>query len=70
MASRDRFKFDIWLKKALQSVIKQSLNETLISGLSNNHHFYINFNTNHRSVILEPFLLEQYPNNMTISYST
>lgn len=63
---KDPFDFKNWLNNAFLDVIKKSIETLAGKGLVNNHHFYINFNTNHKFVVIENTLLQQYPKEITI----
>lgn len=63
---KDPFDFKNWLNNAFLDVIKKSIEVVASKGLVNNHHFYVNFTTNHKFVVMEPTLLQQYPKEITI----
>jgi hypothetical protein len=51
---------------ALRSVVRGALRHVERHGLTASHHFRISFRTRHPGVELPDFLLEQYPDEMTI----
>ncbi len=53
-------------RKALRGVMSQSLTHAAEHGLVGEQHFYITFRTNLRGVVMPDWLLEKYPEEMTI----
>ena len=51
---------------ALRSVVRGALKHVEKNGLVASHHFRISFRTRHPGVEIPEFLLEQYPDEMTI----
>lgn len=51
---------------ALRSVVRGALKHVEKNGLVGSHHFRISFRTRHPGVEIPDFLLEQYPDEMTI----
>ena len=62
----EAFRYDKMVEKALRGVVRQALQEVVKDGLSEDHHFYITFFTDHTGVTLPPYLRERYPSEMTI----
>ncbi|MDR1333731.1 MAG: ClpXP protease specificity-enhancing factor SspB [Holosporaceae bacterium] len=60
------FKYDELVQKALISVVKEVLGETVANGLPGNHHFYIRFRTDHPKVEIPNFLRERHPEEVMI----
>ncbi len=58
--------YNLILKKNLLNVVKYALNQASDYGLSDGHHFYITFNTEYKNNSLPSYLIEEYPENMTI----
>jgi hypothetical protein len=54
------------VEAALRGVVREVLARTAASGLPGAHHFYITFRTKHPSALVPPWLMEQYPDEMTI----
>jgi hypothetical protein len=54
------------VQSALRIVVGDALSIASKQGLPGDHHFYISFSTNHPGVQLPDYLLEQYPEEMTI----
>jgi hypothetical protein len=63
---QDNFNFKLWINLAFISIIKNAISVSSTNGLSNNHHFYISFNTKYTGVSLSPKLLSLYDKEMTI----
>jgi hypothetical protein len=64
--SKDFIDYDTLTDRALRSVVKDALKRTEKQGLIGKHHFYISFKTHDPGVDIPPFLLERYPDEMTI----
>lgn len=62
----EAFRYDKMVEKALRGVVRQALSEVVKDGLSDDHHFYITFFTDHPGVKLPGYLKERYPGEMTI----
>ena len=62
----EAFRYDKMVEKALRSVVKQALSEVVKDGLSDEHHFYITFFTDHNGVKIPGYLKDRYPGEMTI----
>jgi hypothetical protein len=62
----EAFRYDKMVEKALRGVVRQALAEVVKDGLSDDHHFYITFFTDHPGVKLPSYLKERYPGEMTI----
>jgi hypothetical protein len=62
----EAFRYDKMVEKALRGVVRQALAEVVKDGLSDDHHFYITFFTDHVGVKLPSYLKERYPGEMTI----
>ncbi len=54
------------INKALLEVIRDILLDLADSKISNNHCFYITFDTNHPEVLISPKLKREYPKEITI----
>ena len=53
-------------RKALRGVMSESLTHAAEQGLVGEQHFFITFRTNLRGVVMPDWLLEKYPEEMTI----
>lgn len=62
----EAFRYDKMVEKALRGVVRQAMAEVVKDGLSDDHHFYITFFTDHPGVKLPSYLKERYPGEMTI----
>ena len=62
----EAFRYDKMVEKALRGVVAQALREVVENGLTDDHHFYITFFTDHAGVKLPGYLKERYPGEMTI----
>ena len=60
------FRYDRMVEEALRGVVRAALRETGETGLVEDHHFYITFQTRHKGVEMPEYLKERYPNEMTI----
>lgn len=60
------FNYGELMRSAMTNIIKTILEETIKSGLIDNQHFFINFETSSTDVVISPRLKEQYPNEMSI----
>ena len=58
--------YDKLMEKALKRVVIEALKIAADEGLPGENHFYISFKTNHSGVRMDPALLDQYPEDMTI----
>ena len=58
--------YDKLMEKALKRVVIEALKIAADEGLPGENHFYISFKTNHAGVRMDPALLNQYPEDMTI----
>lgn len=65
-SKEEAFRYDKMVEKALRGVVCQALSEVVKDGLSNDHHFYITFFTDHVGVKMPGYLKERYPGEMTI----
>src|ERR1700677_4248265 len=61
-----KFDYEHLVQESLRSVVRSALLQVAKSGLPGNHHFYISFRTDYMGVDLPDYLLEQYPEEITI----
>jgi hypothetical protein len=54
------------VEAALRGVVREALARTAANGLPGAHHFYITFRTRAPGVALPDYLLQQYPEEMTV----
>jgi hypothetical protein len=64
--AKDLIGYEALADKALRSVVKEALKLTEKRGLLGSHHFYLTFKTRDPGVEIPEFLLERYPEEMTI----
>ncbi len=60
------FRYDELVQKALVSVVREVLDDVAQHGLSNSHHFYIRFRTDHPKTKIPSYLKKQYPEEIMI----
>lgn len=60
------FNYDELVQGALVSVVKEVLSQVAVDGLSGNHHFYIQFRTDHPKTKVPKFLKERHPEEVMI----
>ncbi len=61
-----KFDYESLVQESLRSVVRAALIQVAKGGLPGNHHFYISFRTDFPGVDLPDYLLEQYPEEITI----
>jgi hypothetical protein len=54
------------VEAALRGVVREALARTAANGLPGAHHFYITFRTRAPGVAIPDYLLQQYPDEMTV----
>jgi uncharacterized protein len=59
-------RYDKMVEQALRGVVRDALTVTAANGLPGVHHFYITFRTAAPGVAIPPYLLAQYPEEITI----
>ena len=64
--TKDLIGYEALADTALRSVVKEALKRTEKQGLLGAHHFYLTFKTRDPGVEIPEFLLERYPEEMTI----
>jgi hypothetical protein len=64
--SEKAFEYDMMVEKALRGVVIKVLQQVATTGFPNEHHFYITFKTKGKGVDIPSFLIERYPDEMTI----
>ena len=62
----DHVRYDNLIETALREVVRQAMNKVVQTGLPGDHHFYISFLTKYQGVEIPPYLIEKYPEEMTI----
>ncbi len=58
--------YEQFVDKSLRGVIKLVLNHILNTGLQGDHHLYITFLTQDEGVMIPEYLINEYPNEITI----
>jgi uncharacterized protein len=64
--AKDLIGYEALADKAMRSIVKEALKKTEKQGLLGSHHFYLTFKTKDPGVEIPEFLLERYPEEMTI----
>lgn len=64
--AEDLFRYDLMVENALRGVVRDALRRALDHGLPGNHHFYLTFKTRAPGVEIPSYLVERYPDEMTI----
>ena len=64
--AKDLIGYEALADRALRSVVKEALKRTEKQGLIGSHHFYLTFRTKDPGVEIPDFLLERFPEEMTI----
>ena len=64
--AKDYIGYQALLDAALRGVVRDALLRIEQQGLIGNHHFYLTFKTGYPGVDIPSFLVEQYPDEMTI----
>lgn len=62
----DKIGYEQLIEQAMLEVVRSILEKVEKEGLQGDHHFYITFLTRHPKVKLSQFLLEKYPQQITI----
>lgn len=62
----DHIRYDTLIETALREVVHQAMSKVVQSGLPGEHHFYISFLTKYPGVDIPDYLMEKYPEEMTI----
>ena len=63
---KDLFDYPQMVQTALRGVVREALARTAREGLRGAHHFYVSFRTDIPGVVLPDYLLDKYPEEMTI----
>ena len=63
---QDLFDYPQMVETALRGVVREALARTAREGLRGAHHFYVSFRTDIPGVVLPEYLLDKYPEEMTI----
>lgn len=58
--------YDTEVQNALRGVVKSVLTSAANEGLPGDHHFYIAFDTTAPGVLMPPYLLSRFPEEMTV----
>ncbi len=66
MAEDRELSYEIMVERALRGVVRETLETVAQHGLPGSHPFYITFHSHYPGVTLPDYLLERYPNDMTI----
>src|ERR1700756_4025365 len=63
---KDLFDYPQMVETALRGVVREALARTAREGLRGAHHFYVSFRTDFPGVVIPDYLLDKYPEEMTI----
>jgi uncharacterized protein len=63
---QDLFDYPQMVQTALRGVVREALARAARDGLRGAHHFYVSFRTGVPGVVLPGYLLDKYPEEMTI----
>jgi hypothetical protein len=63
---QDHFRYDKMVEAALRGVVRQALARAARDGLPGAHHFYIGLRTGAPGVVLPGYLVEKFPDQMTM----
>jgi hypothetical protein len=63
---QDLFDYPQMVEAALRGVVREALARTAREGLRGAHHFYVSFRTDFPGVVIPDYLLDKYPEEMTI----
>ena len=66
MSERGGINYGRFMERAMRGVMAEVLGHVAEHGLPGEHHFYITFDTTHPGVDMAGWLLERYPDEMTI----
>ena len=62
----DMIRYDVLAQEALRGVVRKVMAEVAQTGLPDDHHFFITFDTNFPGVRISSRLAAQYPDEMTV----
>ena len=60
------FSYDELVQKALVSVVKEVLSIVAVDGLTGDHHFFVQFRTDHPCTVVPDFLRQRHPEEVMI----
>ena len=63
----DLIRYDLLVQRALRSVVRSVLTDTMENGLPGNHHFFITFRTDFPGVIIADHIRAKHPEEITIA---
>jgi uncharacterized protein len=63
---QDLFDYPQMVETALRGVVREALARTAREGLRGAHYFYVSFRTDVSGIVLPDYLLDKYPEEMTI----
>ena len=66
MSKITKFDYESLVQDSLRNVVREALLHTSKHGLPGQHHFYISLRTDYPGVDLPDYLLEQYPEEITL----
>ena len=59
--NEETLNYEEWVEEALRVVIRRALEQTVLNGLPDNHHFFITFLTSHADVEIPDHLQSEHP---------
>lgn len=66
MRKKNTIRYDQIVQNAMLDVVKKVLKDVEKNGLPGDHHFYLTYATNEKDVTMPDYLLEKYPEEITI----
>lgn len=66
MTNESPLQYEAWIEDAFRGVVKKALRFVQDHGLPGDHHFYITFETKNNGVSLSKWIIDQYPEEMTV----
>jgi hypothetical protein len=60
------FQYESMVQKALLGVVREVLIQVSKNGLEDKNHFYVTFKTKYPGVVIPKYLLEEYPDEITV----
>ena len=63
----DLIRYDLLVQRALRSVVRSVLTDTMENGLPGNHHFFITFRTDYPGVGIADHIRAKHPEEITIA---
>jgi len=58
--------YDVMMQDAMRGLVRSIMEQVRDHGLPGDHHFFISFDTSHPKSVLPEWLLERYPQDITV----